>query len=178
MVRALLAVVAVALGLAFISPAHAVVPSIKQPSWIELTLEQKQTLAPLSDEWDRLEPWRRKKWLGIALRYKDMNADEQARVQRRMKDWIKLSPEERKAAREKFKTLQKAPAEHKEAIKQKWQEYKELPEEERKQFQEAAKAQPKSAAGTTAIKAPVTAPPKPAVPAAATAPAAPPAPAQ
>ena len=124
MARSLLAVVAVALGLVLLPPAHAVVPPLKQPAWVELTPEQKQILAPLAGEWDRLESFRQKKWLGIAQRYPTMNEKEQARIQRRMKEWVKLSPEERKAAREKYKNLQKAPPEHKEAVKQKWQEYK------------------------------------------------------
>ena len=162
MARTLLAVVAVALGLVLIPPAHAVVPSLKQPNWAELTIEQKQTLAPLADEWDKFEPWRRKKWLGIAKRYTAMNPEEQSRVQRRMKDLVNLSPEERKAAREKYKTLQKAPPEHKEAIKQKWQEYKELPEDERRQLQEAANAKVRPLPGKS-IKPPANSP-KPAAP--------------
>lgn len=147
MARTLLAVVAITLSLAFAQPANAIVPPLTQPTWVQLAPEQKQTLAPLSEEWDRLEPWRRKKWLGIALRYNTMGPEEQARVQRRMKDWIKLSPDERKAARDKFKTLQKAPPEHKEALKQKWQEYKELPEEEKKKLQELAATKPRTTAG-------------------------------
>lgn len=146
MARSLAAVVAVAFGLAFLSPAHAVVPPLRQPTWAELTPEQKQILQPLSGEWDKLESYRQKKWLGIAQRYPALNPEEQARVQRRMKDWVRLSPEERKVAREKYKNLQKAPPEHKEAIKQKWQEYKQLPEEEKQRLKEEAaraKAQPK-----------------------------------
>ena len=177
MARSLLAVVAVALGLVLLPPAHAVVPPLKQPTWVELTQEQKQILAPLSGEWDKLESFRQKKWLGIAQRYPAMNEEEQSRVQRRMKDWVKLTPEERKAAREKYKNLQKAPPEHKEAFKQKWQEYKQLPEEEKQRLNEAAKAKPQPKPGK-AVKAPTAtattispAPP----PSPATAPAAPPA---
>lgn len=140
MARALFAVAAIALGLAFTQPAHAVVPPIKQPSWVELAADQREILAPLASEWDGLELWRRKKWLGIAERYPAMKAEEQARVQRRMVEWVRLSPEERKLAREKFKNLQKATPEHKETVKQKWQEYKDLPEAERQRLQAEAAA--------------------------------------
>lgn len=151
MARSLLALVAIALGIGFQLPANAVVTSITQPSWAELAPEQKEVLAPLSGEWDQLEPWRRKKWLGIAKRYPVMNPEEQARIQRRMIDWVKLSPDDRKAAREKYKHLQMAPAEHKEAIKQKWQEYKRLPDEEKLRLKdEAAKAKPLPKPGRTA----------------------------
>ncbi len=144
MARALSAVVAVALGLLVFQPAHAVVPPIKQPTWIELTAEQKEILAPLAGEWDQFEYSRRQKWLGIAERYPVMKADEQGRVQKRMVEWVKLSPEERKLAREKFKNLQKASPEHKESIKQKWQEYKDLPEEEKQRLQAEAAKTPKA----------------------------------
>lgn len=52
-------------------------------------------------------------------------------MQRRMTDWAKLTPDERKRARDKYKSLQKASPERKEAVLQKWQEYKELPESEK-----------------------------------------------
>ena len=157
------AIVAVTLGPTFVAPAFAIVPSLKQPTWLELTAEQKQILAPLAGEWDGLEAWRRKKWIGIAQRYPAMNSEEQARIQRRMIDWVKLSPDERKAAREKYKHLQKAPPEDKEAIKQKWQEYKQLPEDERQRLkEEAAKAKPLPKPGRAAAPAAAVAAPKPA----------------
>ena len=186
-----LAVVTVALGLLVFQPAHAVVPPIKQPSWVELSADQREVLAPLAGEWDQFEYSRRKKWLGIAERYPAMKSEEQARVQRRMLEWVKLSPEERKLAREKYKKLQKAPPERKETVKQKWQEYKDLPEEEKQRLQAeaAAKAKPrngskgptsangqKSGAPSLPAFAPVQAPPAPQSPAS-SAPAAPPAPA-
>jgi hypothetical protein len=123
--------VAIALWLA--SPlSHAIVtPPLPQPSWVQLSTEQKNILAPLAGEWDKMDGFRRKKWLGIAQRYPSLSPDEQARMQRRMTDWAKLTPEERKAAREKYQSLQKAPPEKKEAVKQKWEEYKELPESEK-----------------------------------------------
>jgi hypothetical protein len=140
MARALFAVVAVALGLALLQPAHAVVPPLKQPAWVELSPEQKEILAPLAREWDQFEYSGRKKWLGVAERYPAMKSEEQARVQRRMVEWVRLSPEERKLAREKYKNLNKAPPEHKENIMQKWQEYKDLPEEEKQRLQAEAAA--------------------------------------
>lgn len=167
MARSLLAVVAVALGLAVFSPVQAVVPPLKQPAWTDLSAEQKQILAPLAGEWNKLESFRQKKWLDIARRYPTMSAEEQARIQRRMQDWVKLSPEERKAAREKYKNLKKAPPEHKEAVKQKWEEYKLLPEEEKQRLKNEAarnkgKPQTKSGAAMKASAPPAVAAPKPA----------------
>ena len=134
-------ILAIALSLA--SPrGHAVVPPLPQPSWAELNAEQKRILAPLSTEWDKMEGFRRIKWLGIAQRYPSLSTDEQARVQRRMIDWAKLTPDERKRARDKYKALQQASPEKKEEVKLKWQEYKELPESEQTRLKAEASQKP------------------------------------
>ena len=137
--RALVLGLLLALGLAN-TPAAAGVSVLSAPSWLELTPQQKQILAPLGREWDTMETNRRKKWLGIAQRYPAMSPDEQARLNQRMAAWARLSPEERAKAREKFKKLQKAPPEQKDALKEKWQEYQQLPPEEKKRLEEQAKA--------------------------------------
>ena len=115
---------------------------LSQPSWAELNAEQKRVLAPLATEWDKMEGFRRKKWIGIAQRYASLSPDEQARMQRRMTDWAKLTPDERKRAREKYKALQKDAPEKKEAVKLKWQEYKELPEKEKNRLKAEATRKP------------------------------------
>lgn len=111
---------------------HAGITSpLAKPTWTELSPEQKQILAPLAHEWDKMDGFRRKKWLGIAKRYRSMKPDERSRMQVRMTDWAKLSPDERNRARDKYKSLQKAPPEKKDAVKEKWKEYKALPESEK-----------------------------------------------
>jgi hypothetical protein len=40
-----------------------------------------------------------------------------------MKDWAKLTPEQRRAAREKYKTIKKLPPDKREQVKAQWQEY-------------------------------------------------------
>lgn len=134
---------------------HAVIaPPLPQPTWAELSGEQKLVLAPLAAEWDKMDGFRRKKWLGIAQRYRSMSADEQVRTQRRMTAWAKLTPEERKRAREKYLSMQKAPPEKKQEVKQKWQEYKELPEGEKTRLkaESAQKARPTPAKPSVAVK--------------------------
>lgn len=147
------------------STAHAVVPDLRQPGWAELTQEQKQILAPLARDWDKMEAFRKKKWLGIAKRYPTMKPEEQARVQRRMQDWASLTPEQRSQARTQYKSLITAPPETKQAIKQKWEQYKELPDEEKKRLAKKAAGKPSSKAGMAkpqglATKLPAT-PPQP-----------------
>ena len=135
-------ILALALWLAAPLSHAVIVPPLSQPSWVQLTSEQKRVLAPLAGEWDKMEGFRRKKWLGIAQRYTSLTPEEQARIQRRMIDWAKLSPDERKRARDKYMSLQKAHPEKKEAVKQKWQEYKELPESERTRLKAEATSKP------------------------------------
>ncbi len=135
-------ILAVALWLAAPLSHAVVVPPLSQPSWAQLTAEQKRVLAPLAGEWDKMEGFRRKKWLGIAQRYTSLTPDEQARIQRRMTDWAKLTPDERKRARDQYMSLQNAPPEKKEAVKQKWQEYKELPESEKARLKAEAVKKP------------------------------------
>ncbi|CAG0999196.1 hypothetical protein RHDC4_03058 [Rhodocyclaceae bacterium] len=158
MARSLVAAVAIAFGFLLSPASHSAGLPLQQPSWAELGPQQREVLLPLSAEWDRLEPWRRKKWLGIVDRYPAMGVEEQARIQRRMKDWIALAPEERKAVREKYKNIQKASPEFKETLKQKWQEYKELPDEEREKLKaEALKAKTATKPGGAAAAHPLVA---------------------
>jgi hypothetical protein len=62
------AVFAVALWLCVSLSAFAAAQPKKPPSWAELKPEQQQILAPLASDWDKLEPARKRKWLGIAKR--------------------------------------------------------------------------------------------------------------
>lgn len=94
-----------------------------QPYWAELSVQEKRVLSPLVKDWDRMEAWRRKKWLDIARRYPGMAPAEQARLQGQMKAWAALTPGQRQAAREKYRNVQKATPEQREALKQMWSEY-------------------------------------------------------
>ena len=165
------------LAFSLLPPVQAAVPELRQPAWAELSLEQKQILSPLSRDWDKMEAFRKKKWLGIAKRYPTMKPKEQARVQRRMQDWVSLTPEQRTQARTQYKGLKTAPPEHKAAIRKKWDMYKELPDEEKKRLAEKAASKKTSLKPGTAKplglapRLPATAPqPLPAAPAAESAP--------
>jgi len=119
------ALIGIALSLCFgLSFAHA--QTAKQaPTWGQLTQEQQRILAPIQSEWDRLDPPRKRKWIGIAQRYPKMRSEEQERLQRRMWEWASLSPEQRQAAREKYKEFEQLPAQKRQEVRKKWDEYKE-----------------------------------------------------
>ena len=40
-----------------------------------------------------------------------------------MQEWAALSPDERRAAREKYQTLRKLPPDQRKEVKQRWKEY-------------------------------------------------------
>ncbi|MFZ6730768.1 DUF3106 domain-containing protein [Undibacterium sp. Ji42W] len=105
--------------------------TLSKPLWTELSAAQKQALAPLSPEWDKMSELGKKKWLGIADRYATMKPDEQARLQERMRDWVKLTPEQRMAARENYAKSTQLKPEHKSA---QWQQYQQLSEQEKKRL--------------------------------------------
>jgi len=70
-----------------------------------------------------------------------------------MAGWAKLSPDERRKAREQYNELKALPAEKRSAAPQKWDEYRNLPPEKRDELRRKA-ADAKPAAGTKPAPAP------------------------
>lgn len=165
---------AAALGLAFFSlaaTAQQAAPSVK-PLWSELTQPQRVALDPLAGEWDKMELARKQKWLDIANRYSSMKPDEQLRVHERMREWMKLTPEERRVVRENYTLSKKIDKSKKSA---EWEQYQALPEEEKKKLAADAatkkqvtnlppKTQPKAIAPLKPATPPAAQPAPPAVP--------------
>jgi len=94
-------------------------------------------LKPLAGQWDKISDQGKKKWLAVADKYPAMKPDEQKRLQTRMSDWAKLTPEQRREAREVYKSTKAVPVEQKKA---EWQKYQSLPEAEKKKLAAAAEA--------------------------------------
>ena len=136
--RALIAALCIGAAAHATPTSTAVIATPPQPSWANLSVEQKTILSPLGNEWDRLDNTRRKKWLAIAERYKRMTPAEQTRLQDKMRDWAMLSPEQRLAARERFKEFNQLPPEERENVKQKWQEYRQQKDDEQRRKVEPA----------------------------------------
>lgn len=113
------------------TPTTTILGTPPQPAWSQLSSAQKATLAPLVNDWDKMENYRRKKWLGIADRYGKMSPDEQARVQQRMREWVAMTPQQREKVRDSYKEFRQLPPETKQTVKEKWETYSSLPEEEK-----------------------------------------------
>lgn len=104
---------------------------VAAPVWTELTPAQQQALAPLAAEWDKLDSFRKHKWLAIGNKFAKMKPDEQQRVHERMREWVKLTPEQRRIARESYARAKKLNPAQKSA---QWQQYQRLPEEQKKKL--------------------------------------------
>jgi hypothetical protein len=112
------------------APTTAVIGTLPQPAWAQLSPQQKTILAPLINNWDKMDNIGRKKWLGIAERYPSLKTDEQHRLQDRMREWSSLTPEQRAKVRGTYKDFNQLPPEQKQVVKQKWEAYSNLPPEE------------------------------------------------
>jgi Protein of unknown function (DUF3106) len=104
---------------------------LDKPLWATLSRPQQVALEPLAAEWDRMEGIRKQKWLEIANRFSSMKPDEQARVHERMRDWIKMTPEERRVVRENYTRTKKIDPSQK---SQQWEQYQQLPDEQKKEL--------------------------------------------
>ncbi|MBO4119993.1 DUF3106 domain-containing protein [Cupriavidus gilardii] len=146
-----------------------------RPAWSELTPTQQRVLAPLAGQWNTLTEVHRRKWLRIAARFEELAPAEQQRVHARMTEWAKLTPEQRRLARENFQIHRTVPVERKTEA---WDRYQQLPEAQKRQLAEAAKVPPRPGAVSalpSSRKPPISTTPARTVPHASSAASAPPA---
>ncbi|KAG0190113.1 hypothetical protein DFQ28_002476 [Apophysomyces sp. BC1034] len=106
-------------------------------SWGRLTAAQRNALAPLASEWDRFSDERKRRWMKIASRYPKVRAEEQERLHRRMAEWVRMTPEQRRVAREHYQLSKKLSAQ---AREQAWAAYQQLPDELKRKLSTAGKS--------------------------------------
>ena len=104
--------------------------------WNELKPAQRAALKPLEHDWSGIDATRKQKWIEMSGRFQKMSPDEQARLQARMNEWTKLSPQERGTARLNFQEAKQLPAQDRQA---RWDAYQALPPEKRRELAERAK---------------------------------------
>ena len=108
--------------------------------WRELKPAQQALLKPLEREWSAIGTLNKQKWIEMAARFPTMPAAEQARIQERMAEWARLTPQQRSEARLNFQEAKQLPATDRKA---RWDEYQALPPEKKQQL--AARAAPPAA---------------------------------
>jgi Protein of unknown function (DUF3106) len=110
--------------------------------WQELKPAQQAVLKPLERDWSGIDAQRKQKWLELSARFPRMSPDEQSRVQARMTDWARMTPQERGQARLNYQEAKQLPLQDRQA---RWESYQSLTPEQKRQL--AARAAPASAPG-------------------------------
>jgi len=87
-------------------------------SWQQLKPAEREALASIQPQWNGMSEKQQLDLLDIAEHYQDFSAEEKQRFVSRMATWIKLTPAQRQAARDKYKAFSKVPAEKREEVKQ------------------------------------------------------------
>ncbi|WP_460829817.1 DUF3106 domain-containing protein, partial [Massilia agilis] len=122
-----------------------------KPLWRDLSPAQRAALDPLATEWDQMDGVRKQKWLEMANRFKSMSPEEQQRVHERMREWVRLTPAQRKLARDTYtRTKKLAPGEKTST----WESYQQLPEEQKQKLAAEAAARKQAAAAVPSRRAP------------------------
>jgi hypothetical protein len=98
-------------------------------SWARLSADQHEALAPLAHDWDTFDTDRKRRWIKIASRYKKMSTDSQKRLHGRMQEWLNMTPEQRRTARENYQLSKQVPVQQRENA---WNAYQQLPEDQKK----------------------------------------------
>jgi hypothetical protein len=130
---AALLLVAAPLGRA--APAARVAVAEEGPTWAELSPAQRTALAPLQRDWSTIDADRKQKWLQIAKRMPSMPPAERERVQTRMTEWTRLSPQERGQARMGYEQARQVGPKDRKA---EWEAYQALSPEQKRQLQARA----------------------------------------
>lgn len=106
-------------------------PKYDPLSWARLTDAQRIALAPFANEWDQFSDARRRKWLRIASHYAKMSPEAQKRLQARMAEWVRMTPDERRVARENYQVSKDLSAQ---ARQKAWKAYQQLSEEQKERL--------------------------------------------
>lgn len=117
------------------------------PSWASLSAEEQRALASLGpQQFDRLTPQQRRKWKAFVPRYLKMSPEAQQRASSRMRDWARMTPEQRAAARQH--ALMYREKQSTQSRKDLWSRWRSLSDEEQRDLRSEAlnqsQSQPKS----------------------------------
>jgi hypothetical protein len=100
-------------------------------AWSRLTSAEHLALAPFEAQWDSFSDERKRKWIKIASRYPKMSPDAQKRLHERMSEWVRMTPDQRRVARENYQVSKELPRETRQNA---WKAYQQLPEEQKQRL--------------------------------------------
>lgn len=117
----------------------AAAPAGHAADWNHLSPQQRQALAPLRERWPSLSAVQRKKWLNIAARYPALSAQQRDVLQRRIGEWVRMTPRQRRLARQTFLATGRAPLQSR---RRAWEDYQKLSPAQRREFERQARKPP------------------------------------
>lgn len=103
-----------------------------QPLWSDLKPAQQRVLEPFASQWNSLPNDVKVAWLALADRYPRTSPAEQARTTARIREWARLTPEQRKLARQNYRLAKTLPKDERIAQSQ---QYSTLTDEQKKVLQ-------------------------------------------
>lgn len=107
-------------------------PGSKSPmAWSRLSAADHVALAPFASQWDSFSEERKRKWVKIASRYPKLSPEDQKRLHDRMTEWVRMTPDQRRVARENYQVSKELPRETRQNA---WKAYQQLPEEQKERL--------------------------------------------
>jgi hypothetical protein len=100
-------------------------------AWSRLSPAEHLALAPFAGVWDSFSDERKRKWIKIATRYPKLSPDAQKRLHDRMTEWVRMTPDQRRVARENYQVSKELPRETRQNA---WNTYQQLPEEQKERL--------------------------------------------
>ncbi|MCP5278269.1 MAG: DUF3106 domain-containing protein [Thiobacillus sp.] len=91
-----------------------------QHPWSGLSTAERSALAPLASDWNLFPGVQQERLLAVARHYPTLSPQQQLLLQKRLRAWSRLTPEQRQAARQNLSRIQTLPAEDQAKIKQRW----------------------------------------------------------
>ncbi len=89
-------------------------------AWTELRPDERHALEPLAGVWDRLPSNQREKLLEVARGFQDLDPRRQKLLHARLGSWARMTPEERRIARDNYRKIQSLPRQDHAKISQQW----------------------------------------------------------
>ncbi len=112
------------------------------PKWATLLPAHRVALKPLEQDWSTFGADQKQKWVELAAQFPSLSVDERQRIQARMTEWAKLTPEQRGAARFQFKQSKELAPTNRQA---RWDAYQALPDDQKKELASRAAPPPPQA---------------------------------
>ncbi|MEN9316979.1 MAG: hypothetical protein RIS35_3372 [Pseudomonadota bacterium] len=100
---------------------------IARPLWSELSTTQQELLRALEPEWNGMPAARKRSWLTIAGRIPKLEPAEREKVEARIREWARLTPEQRQLARNNFRLAKSLPKQERVAT---WEQYQQMTPEQ------------------------------------------------